>query len=72
MAAVNHITAQQAPVTETAKGLFASLKDKLARRRIYRETMSELSELSNAELADLGLHRSMIKRLALQAAYDNA
>lgn len=40
----------------------------LARRRVYRTTVNELRALSNRELADLGLHRSMIKRIALDAA----
>lgn len=40
----------------------------LARRRIYRETMNELSALSDRELADLGFSRSMIRRLAIEAA----
>ena len=46
------------------------LKLRIARHRVYRRTVSELSALSNRELADLGLNRSMIRRLALQAAQD--
>ena len=38
------------------------------RRRVYRQTIDELSELSDRDLADLGIHRSMINRVALQAA----
>jgi uncharacterized protein YjiS (DUF1127 family) len=40
----------------------------LERRRIYRTTLTELRALSDRDLADLGLHRSMIKRIALEAA----
>ena len=37
--------------------------------RIYRTTMTELRELSVREMADLGINPSMIKRIALEAAY---
>ena len=37
--------------------------------RAFRKTMDELSELSNADLADLGLHRSEIRRVALESVY---
>jgi uncharacterized protein YjiS (DUF1127 family) len=39
-----------------------------ARRRVYRQTVSELMTLSDRELADLGIHRSLITRVALEAA----
>lgn len=37
--------------------------------RVYRRTLNELAALSPRELADLGLHRSMLRRIALEAAY---
>ncbi|QXT41246.1 DUF1127 domain-containing protein [Gymnodinialimonas ceratoperidinii] len=37
--------------------------------RVYRRTLNELNQLSNRELADLGMNASMIKRIALEAAY---
>lgn len=37
--------------------------------RVYRTTLSELQELSMREMADLGINPSIIKRLALEAAY---
>lgn len=40
-----------------------------AKRKIYSTTVSELENLSHRELADLGLSRSMIKTIALEAAY---
>ncbi|WP_353393823.1 DUF1127 domain-containing protein [Ruegeria sp. HU-ET01832] len=68
MAAVTHQTALKgAPATGLAS-LIEAAKTRYARYRIYRLTVNELSDLSNRELADLGLHRSMIRRLALQAA----
>ena len=35
--------------------------------RLYRETLNELSGLSDRELADLGLHRSQIRDVARSA-----
>jgi uncharacterized protein YjiS (DUF1127 family) len=51
------------------RGFVSRLADALARRRVYRQTYTELSALSTRELADLGITRSMISRLAYEAAY---
>ncbi len=68
MAAAQQITAVKLTSPFAAlDGLMA----KFARYRLYRQTVKELSELSGRELADLGLHRSEIKRIAYQAAYEN-
>ncbi|ASP22792.1 hypothetical protein ANTHELSMS3_04188 [Antarctobacter heliothermus] len=48
--------------------LVEALQARAARRKIYRETYSELASLSNRDLADLGLARSEIGRIAWQAA----
>lgn len=53
----------------SAKGLIADFREALARRRVYRRTLNELHGLSGRELADLGISRSMITRVALEAAY---
>lgn len=37
--------------------------------RLYRRSVSEMSDLSGRELADLGLHRSEIKRVAHETIY---
>ena len=37
--------------------------------RVYRNTLSELQELSMREMADLGINPTMIRRIALEAAY---
>ena len=39
-----------------------------ARRAIYRRTRAELAALSNRELADLGIPRCHIHRVALETA----
>lgn len=38
-------------------------------QRVYYTTLAELDALSNRELADLGLHRSELKRVAWNAAH---
>lgn len=59
---------------------FNTLRDRVAARirnaridhgkwRMYRRTMSELSTLSDRDLSDLGLSRSMIRDVAIEAAY---
>lgn len=59
-----------------ASGLFAGVFETLAslraawdRSRVYVRTYNELNALSTRELADLGISRSMISRLAYEAAY---
>ena len=56
-------------------GRFANLRETLATRfanyRTFRATLNELSDLSDRELADLGLARANIKSIAYQAAYGN-
>lgn len=46
------------------------IRQALAKRRVYRATFSELASLTDRELGDLGIPRSNIKRLAMEAAYD--
>lgn len=72
MAATNTIT--QTALNERAAstgimGLFARLQEARARRAVYRQTVAELSSLSSRELDDLGIHRSMITRIASEAAW---
>ncbi len=49
--------------------LMSTARTQMERRKVYRQTKSELDSLSNRELCDLGISRSMIRRLALEAAY---
>ncbi len=44
-------------------------KAAMRQRRMYRKTVDELSALSNRELNDLGLCRSMIADVARNAVY---
>lgn len=50
----------------TLRANFAAAR---AQRKIYTTTIVELENLSNRELADLGLNRSSIKTIAFEAAY---
>ncbi|MEL6571908.1 MAG: DUF1127 domain-containing protein [Pseudomonadota bacterium] len=45
-----------------------SWKTASEKRKIFKRTVRELNELSNAELADIGLSRSMIRSVARDAA----
>lgn len=47
----------------------ASMRADYAKWRVYRNTVNELSALTNRDLADLGLSRSMISSIAYEAAY---
>ncbi|MFU8897631.1 uncharacterized protein YjiS (DUF1127 family) [Roseinatronobacter thiooxidans] len=49
--------------------LLARLSKRFGQRRVYNKTHAELSQLSTRELDDLGISRSMISRLAYEAAY---
>ncbi|WP_278921051.1 MULTISPECIES: DUF1127 domain-containing protein [Pseudophaeobacter] len=71
MALVQQIAPSKALSAALPLAWFDALSTKLARHRLYRQTYNELSSLSGRELADLGLHRSMIRRIAYQAAYEN-
>ena len=48
---------------------FESFKKAMQQRAMYRKTINELSALSNRELNDLGLCRSMIADVAHNAVY---
>lgn len=44
------------------------IRARIARARVYRETVQRLSELPDRELHDLGLSRAMIRSVAMEAA----
>lgn len=54
---------------EKIANLRADVTEALAKRRVYRTTVAELNQLSNRELADLGIARSAIRGIATEAAY---
>lgn len=69
MAYVNATRSTHASFGDRIAAAVADLKDGLRRRRIYKQTVRELNGLTSRELADLGIHRAMITRIALEAAY---
>ncbi|HMO08704.1 MAG TPA: DUF1127 domain-containing protein [Paracoccaceae bacterium] len=66
---MNMTRALTAGLGERAAALVASVREGLRRRAVYTQTLRELRALSNRELSDLGIDRSMITRIALEAAY---
>ncbi|WP_372839639.1 DUF1127 domain-containing protein [Phaeovulum sp.] len=54
---------------ERLSAYLAAFNDGRQRRKVYRQTLRELNMLSSRDLTDLGIHRSMITRVALEAAY---
>lgn len=68
MAATTHITAHKGASLALPGSLFQAVRERFAAYRRYRRTLNELSQLTSRELADLGLHRSMLKSVALEAA----
>ncbi|MFC6686767.1 DUF1127 domain-containing protein [Jhaorihella thermophila] len=68
MAATTHVTHHKGFAFAAPAALFQAARERFAEYRRYRRTVNELSELSDRELADLGLHRSAIKSVALEAA----
>lgn len=49
--------------------LVGRLSEQYRRYRVYRQTIGELNALNDRDLADLGIHRSAIPSIALDAAY---
>lgn len=72
MASYSNISSANAGLLSQIAARFAEAREGLAkrrlRRRVFRQTMSELSALSTRELADLGLNRTVIRRVAWEEA----
>ena len=69
MAYVNSTRTASFGLTDRIAGFLKSLRVSMERRAVYNRTRRELQALSSRELADLGIHRSMITRVAHEAAY---
>lgn len=69
MAYVNSSRSATISFSDRLVNIARSVKLALHRRRLFNQTVRELNTLSNRELADLGIHASMIKQIAAEAAY---
>ena len=69
MAILNTIHAPKSFTTGGVTGMIEAARARFAQYRVYRKTLSELGELSNRELADLGLSRSGIRGKAIEVVY---
>ena len=69
MAFVNNTRAAAPVIPEGLGGIFKSVKVALERRAVFARTVRELNELTDRELADLGIARVSIRDVAAQAAY---
>jgi uncharacterized protein YjiS (DUF1127 family) len=56
-------------VWSEARDAVVAAVQRVADYRAYRRTVRELSDLSGRDLADLGLHRSEIRRVAHDSVY---
>ena len=68
--ATNRTHSAGASLSDRLNAFFVDMRARMARRRVYRQTFTELAVLSDRELADLGLGRTEIRRVAYQAAYE--
>lgn len=63
-------TAQQG-FADRLSALVAAWVERSKKARTFRKAVNELSALPDATLADMGLHRSMLRRVAYQAVYED-
>lgn len=69
MAYVNSSRAVSVSIVDRLAGAMTVIRAAIQRRRVYDQTLRELRALSNRDLADLGIHRSLIATVAKEAAY---
>jgi uncharacterized protein YjiS (DUF1127 family) len=68
MALMTDLRVHGPSLAERVATLREALAHRAAKRKAYRKTYDELSRVSERDLADMGLHRSMIPDVAKQAA----
>lgn len=68
--ATDNSTLRQSAIGGRLSAILIDIRARMARRKVYNTTFRELAALSDRELADLGLNRTEIRRIAWQAAYE--
>lgn len=58
-------------VLSQANSFFRSIICTIKKNREMNKTYKELNRLSDAELRDIGIHRSNIRAIAMEQFYDN-
>lgn len=56
------------PLIERLVEMRANLAERFARYRIYRQTLTELSSLSDRDLDDLGIRRADVYNIAMDSS----
>ena len=69
MAIVNDVQSGAHGLIGRVAGFWKNLQESRQRRRVFVQTLRELNALSTRELDDLGINRTMITRVAHEAAY---
>ncbi|WP_113912122.1 DUF1127 domain-containing protein [Roseovarius dicentrarchi] len=69
MSYASHAQTSRPTAFQSVLSVLGDVKSRLAQRRSYRQTVNALSQLSEHELADLGLSRYSIHSDAWQAVY---
>ncbi|MDV4146067.1 MULTISPECIES: DUF1127 domain-containing protein [Shimia] len=71
MALATDFIASKHGFTDRLSALATDLVERLRKARAFSRAYNELAALPDAQLRDMGLNRSMIRRIAYQAAYEN-
>jgi uncharacterized protein YjiS (DUF1127 family) len=66
---MNSTRSAQVSFFDRFAALMVGVKDLIARRRVFNQTLFELDQLSDRDLSDLGLSRANIADVAREAAY---
>lgn len=68
MAFIDGIQRFEATLVSRLRASFDDAREARKQRKVYRRTYEELNALSNRELQDLGMSRSQLRSVALEAA----